>query len=329
MSNLWKDAEKPLYVLAPLADVTDPAFRRVIAKYGKPDVMWTEFVSGDGLYHTREKKGLADSENPLMRDLIYDESERPIVAQLFSSRPEMMEYAAHLAAELGFDGIDINMGCPDRSVEKQGAGAALMRTPELARELILAAKRGAGTVPVSVKTRIGYNTDELVPPAGAWLPTLLSAEPALITIHARTRKEMSLVPARWEHVRAAVDLRSQQNSETLIFGNGDCTDLDDARRRVEESGADGAMLGRAIFGNPWLWSGRRKEDIPLAERLSVLVEHAQLFDALCYQKSFAVMRKHFKSYVLGTPGAKELTARLMTTTNADEVARVAQEWCSA
>lgn len=316
-------------MLAPLADVTDPAFRRVIAKYGKPDVMWTEFVSADGLYHTREKKGLADSENPLMRDLIYDESERPIVAQLFSSRPEMLEYAAHLAAELGFDGIDINMGCPDRSVEKQGSGAALIRTPELARELIVAAKRGAGAVPVSVKTRIGYSKNELTPPNGTWLSTLLSAEPALITIHARTRQEMSLVPARWEHVRAAVDLRSQQNSKTLIFGNGDCTDLDDARRRVAASGADGAMLGRAIFGNPWLWSGKKKEDIPLAERLSVLVEHAQLFDELCPQKSFAVMRKHFKSYVLGTPGAKELTARLMTALNADDVAQIAQEWCSA
>lgn len=321
-------------MLAPMADVTDAAFRRVIAHYGKPDVMWTEFVSADGLYHTREKQKLSDKENPLMRDLMYDESERPIVAQLFSSHPDMMEYAAGLVRELGFDGVDINMGCPDRSVEKQGAGAALMKKPVLARELIRAAKRGAQHIPVSVKTRIGYNRNELE----TWLPELLAEEPAAVAVHARTRKEMSLVPARWEHVHEAVAIRDRLGAQTLILGNGDCESIADAEMRVRESGADGAMLGRAIFGNPFLFSDLRRsenrntpsvveesvvEGLAATQiKLRVLAEHCALFDELCGHKSFAVMKKHFKAYVQGFPGAKELREELMACNSAAEVSAV-------
>ncbi|MEK7099623.1 MAG: tRNA-dihydrouridine synthase family protein, partial [Patescibacteria group bacterium] len=129
MESFWTKLNKPFFVLAPMADVTDPAYRRLIADYGAPDVTWTEFVSADGLYATRERKGMKDEENPLVRDLLYTGAERPIVAQLFTSNPESMRYAANLARELGFDGIDINMGCPDKSIEKQGAGAAMIKTP--------------------------------------------------------------------------------------------------------------------------------------------------------------------------------------------------------
>ncbi len=132
--NFWQKLKKPIVVLAPMADVTDPAFRRIIAKYGKPDVTWTEFVSADGLF-------LGGYEH-LIKDLAFTEEERPIVAQFFTSKPEMMEKAAELAVKLGFDGIDINMGCPDKSIEKQGAGAGHMKNPKLAQEVILAAKRG-------------------------------------------------------------------------------------------------------------------------------------------------------------------------------------------
>ena len=180
--NFWEKLNKPIFVLAPMADVTDAAFRRIIAKYGKPDVFWTEFVSADGLTLAPE-----EGRKKLLRDLEYSESERPIVAQFFTSNPENMKKAAELAVELGFDGIDINMGCPDKSVEKQKAGAALIKNPKLAREIIRAAKAGAGSLPVSVKTRLGYNKDELE----TWLPELLAEEPAVVTIHARTRKEMS------------------------------------------------------------------------------------------------------------------------------------------
>lgn len=220
--TFWEKLQKPFFVLAPMADVTDAPFRRMIAKYsahtrgdgsvGGPDVMWTEFVSADGLMRATE-----EGKEKLMKDLIYSEEERPIVAQLFTSNPEHMEAAAALCAELGFDGIDINMGCPDRSIERQGCGSAMIKNPESAREVIAAAKRGAGTLPVSVKTRLGYNQDQLE----QWLPFLLDCEPAAITVHARTRKEMSKVPARWERVARAVEIRNERGSKTLILGNGD------------------------------------------------------------------------------------------------------------
>lgn len=318
--------KKPIMVLAPMANVTDAAFRRVIAKYGKPDVMWTEFVSADGLF-------LGNAEI-LKRDLMFSEEERPIVAQFFTARPDMMERAARLAVELGFDGVDINMGCPDKSVEKQGAGAALMKNPKLAREVIRAAKVGVdGKIPVSVKTRVGFSKVELE----TWLPEILAENPAVVTVHARTRKEMSKVPARWEHVKRAVEIRNELKSDTLIFGNGDVVDLDDARQKVKETGADGIMLGRAIFGNPFLFAlqgegqmadiGKKSTDISIKEKLKVLVEHTKLFEELLGEvKSFAIMKKHFKAYVNGFAGASELRVKLMETNNADEVGNVVEEY---
>ncbi len=199
MDTFWSRLSKPFFVLAPMADVTDPAYRKLLAEKGKPDVTWTEFVSADGIYHMREKKGIPDAENPLMRDLQFTEAERPIVAQLFSSDPVAMAYTAKLCAELGFDGIDINMGCPDKSIEKQGCGAGMIKTPEVAKAIIRAAREGAfrgkeGGLPVSVKTRIGYNTETM----DEWFPQILSEKPAALTLHLRTRKEMSKVPAHWD-----------------------------------------------------------------------------------------------------------------------------------
>ncbi len=306
--NFWKELKKPIFVLAPMANVTDSAFRVIIAKYGRPDVTWTEFVSADGLALAPE-----EGRNKLLKDLEFTEAERPIVAQFFTSSPENMRKAAALARELGFDGIDINMGCPDKTIEKQGAGAALMKNPKLAREVLKAAKEGAGDLPVSVKTRIGYNKVELE----EWLPEILKEEPAVVTIHARTRKEMSKVPARWEFVKRAVEIRNELKSDTLILGNGDALDIGDARKKVEETGADGVMLGRAIFGNPWLFS----EYIPtLEERLDVCVEHTKLFEKnLGGIKSFALMKKHYKAYVNGFDGAGNLRAKLMEASNAQEV----------
>ncbi|MDQ5948956.1 MAG: hypothetical protein QG589_81 [Patescibacteria group bacterium] len=307
--NFWQTLKKPILVLAPMADVTDPAFRRIIAKYGKPDVTWTEFVSADGLF--------LGGYDALIKDLAFAEEERPIVAQFFTSHPDMMRKASELARTLGFDGIDINMGCPDKSIEKQGAGAALIKNPKLAREIIRAAKEGAGDLPVSVKTRIGFNKNELE----TWLPELLAEEPAVITVHARTRKEMSLVPARWEHVKRAVEIRNSMGSKTLIFGNGDVTDITDAQNKVMETGCDGVMLGRAIFGNPWLFSN--PQHIPsIDEKLQVMVEHTKLFETLLPHKNFSIMKKHYKAYVNGFDGAKELRMKLMETNNAREVGSI-------
>ncbi len=337
--SFWHRLPKPIVVLAPMADVTDAAFRRMIAKYsrhtrkdgteGGPDVMWTEFVSADGLM-----RATPEGREKLMADLMFGDEERPIVAQLFSSHPEYMERAAQLVCGLGFDGIDINMGCPDRSIEKQGCGAAMIKTPQVAREIIRAAKRGAESagrrIPVSVKTRIGYNRDELE----TWLPVLLEESPDVITVHARTRKEMSKVPARWEHVARAVQIRDEaqgvswqaNNPErlpTLIFGNGDVSSVRDAEEKVLRAHADGAMLGRAIFGNPWLFHPEHDlSNIPLTERFRVMIEHTKLFKELLPFKNFALMKKHYKAYVNGFSGAHELRARLMEATSPEEVEEV-------
>lgn len=349
--NFWQKMKEeregePILCLAPMADVTDSAFRFIISKYSKnnfykthPFVIWTEFVSADGLVKAPE-----EGRKKLLKDLEFEEIERPIVAQFFTSKPEMMERAGKLALDLGFDGVDINMGCPDKSIEKQGAGASLIKNPTLAKEIILATKQGVqNKIPVSVKTRLGYNQDELDTPArhsfaegesGGWLSTLLSTNPAVITIHARTRKEMSKVPARWERIKDAVRIRdeiqkdarrktldtnkenlalSDSRLETFIIGNGDVLDTDDARRKCQETGCDGVMLGRAIFGNPWLFS----EHIPTTkEKLEVLMEHISVFDKkLGGIKSFALMKKHFKSYLLGIENIKKLKEDLMQSTD--------------
>jgi nifR3 family TIM-barrel protein len=328
--GFWDRLNKPIMALAPMADVTDAAYRRVIAKYGGPDVMWTEFVSADGLALAPEA-----GRKKLLADLIYTESERPIVAQFFTSRPENMEKAASLARELGFDGVDINMGCPDKSIEKQGAGAAHIKDPKRAQEVIAAAKRGAGSLPVSVKTRLGYNKDELE----TWLPTLLETGLAAITIHARTRKEMSLVPARWERVARAVAIRDEMKSDTLILGNGDAGDLEHARALASETGADGVMLGRAIFGNPWLFCDSLRQ-VSVSQRLKALVEHTKLYEELLPHKSFAIMKKHFKAYIKDFEarpterqsfgrGAAELRGRLMEARDAASVESIAKDFCAS
>lgn len=328
--GFWKKLKKkgkPILVLAPMADVTDAAFRRIIASSGRPDVMWTEFVSADGLSHPVGRK-------KLLIDLSYTTAERPIVAQLFSGRPEKMLEGAKIVRELGFDGLDINMGCPDRGIEKSGAGASLIKDPRLARDIIRAAKKEAGNLPVSVKTRLGYNRDVLE----EWLPELLAERPAVITIHARTRKEMSDVPAHWDRIRDAVRIRDEAGSDTLIFGNGDVMTLADAREKAKETGADGVMLGRAIFGNPWLFSENNRQLIErsvvdrlegktVKERLEVMVEHTKLFEALLGEhKNFAVMKKHFKAYAEGFKGAKELRIKLMETENAREVESLVKDF---
>jgi nifR3 family TIM-barrel protein len=353
MKNFWDKLPNPFLVVAPMADVTDVAFRRMLAQYGKPDVMWTEFVAADGLV-----RATPEGKAKLMADLLYSEEERPVVAQLFTSNPEHMEYAANLCRELGFDGIDINMGCPDRSIEKQGCGSAMIKTPDVAREIIRAAKRGARMgeadgIPVSVKTRIGYNKDEI----DTWIPVILEEQPAALTIHARTRKEMSKVPAQWERVARVVVLRDRLAPQTRIIGNGDVLSREDAYEKIAATGADGAMVGRALFGNPWFFNPERQlphrlnalptsgvdreklishdvsdvdgiTTVSLVERLSVMVEHTKLFAELLPHKNFAVMKKHYKAYVNGFHGAAELRRDLMEQSSSEGVEAVVHAFLS-
>jgi len=329
--GFWKQLEKPIIALAPMADVTDVAFRRLFAQYGKPHVTWTEFVSADGLIRAPgdnpDEHGLS-SKQKLLKDLEYSEGERPIVAQLFSSKPDMMEQAAALVQSLGFDGIDINMGCPDKNIEKQGCGAAMIKNPERAAEIIAAAKRGAPNLPISVKTRIGFNSlDEFEP----WVSFLLKQDIACLTLHWRTRKEMSKVDAHWEFAPRAAKLRGAIAPQTILLGNGDIKTIADAHEKVLTTGIDGVMIGRGIFGNPWFFNEHmtREDDVTVAERLTVMIEHTKLFETLLPHKSFAVMKKHYKAYVDGFKGAKELRLSLMEAANSGEVKDIVEAFLEA
>jgi nifR3 family TIM-barrel protein len=314
-----------LSVVAPMADVTDIAFRSMIARYSKPagpDVIWTEFVSADGLSSAGREV--------LKRDLEFTDIERPIVAQLFTSTPENMRKAAALCRELGFDGIDINMGCPDKSIEKQGAGSAHMKDWRRAQEVIRAAQEGALDIPVSVKTRIGYNKVEFM----EWLPKILECNIPTLTVHLRTRKEMSLVPAHWELMPQIVKLVRDMTGEvseggTILLGNGDVKSVIEGRRLANESGCDGVMVGRGLFGTPWFFADIEGKGKTIEEKLRIMVEHTKLYEEkLGDIKSFAIMKKHFKAYVHGFDGAKELRVELMECNSADEVEKVVEKWLS-
>jgi nifR3 family TIM-barrel protein len=314
--NFWQklaEEKKPFFALAPMADVTDIAQRQMLVKYGKPDVLYTEFVSCDGFLNK-------DGRKALIKNLRFFENEHPIVAQFFSARPENFFECAKLAKKLGFDGFEINMGCPDRSVVDQGAGAALMQNPKLARKIIQAAKEGAGDMPVSIKTRIGFNKNEIE----TWLLELLAEKPALITIHGRTKKEMSDVAAHWDIIARAVEIA--KGSGVLIMGNGDVASLEDGIKKAKEIGVDGIMVGRGIFGNPWFFNPKVK-NISVEKKLHAMVEHTKLFKReLSEIKNFCVMKKHFKAYAGGFSGAKELRVKLMETKNVKEVEKIVREF---
>ncbi|MBI4363469.1 MAG: tRNA-dihydrouridine synthase [Candidatus Doudnabacteria bacterium] len=335
--GFWSKLNNPIMALAPMANVTDAAMRKIIAKYGKPDVMFTEFVSADGLVSKGREK--------LLVDFWYEEGQRPIVAQIFGSKPENIFKAAQIVRRLKFDGLDINMGCPDRAVLKQGAGGALIKNPKLAQEIIQAAKEGAGDLPVSVKTRIGFGK----PVIEEWLPVLASQGLAAIIVHLRTVKEMSDVPAHWEVMPEIVDLVRGRPSEDgpLILGNGDVMSILEAEEKCKQTGCDGVMLGRAIFGNPRLFRDKDhygniesrigvrdklnsasllrdpESSSGLREKMRVMLEHTFLFEKMFKDiKNFDIMKKHYKAYVSGFDGAKELRAKLMGAKTAREVLEI-------
>lgn len=325
--NFWIGLPRPIMALAPMANVTDAAFRRMFAECGKPDVLWTEFVSVEGL--------LSRGRERLLPDLWFAPGEHPIVAQIFGGKPEQFEEIGPFIKSLGFDGIDINMGCPDRGVEKSGAGAGLIKDPARAREIVRAAKRGAGGLPVSVKTRLGYRD---ITEMDGWMETLLEEGLAALTVHLRTRDEMSDVPAHWELAPKIVALRDRVAPDTLVLGNGDVESLADGRQKAKGSGMDGVMVGTGAFGNPWFFSGRVPD---VRERLERLVKHTELFEELYRSdnprpinqggriKNFEIMKKHYKSYTNSSPaglatfdGAKELRVKLMEAKNAADVQRI-------
>jgi len=310
--GFWAKLPKPFFALAPMLDVTDMAFRQMFVKYSKkakkslgPHVMFTEFVSADGICSKGGKKNIL----PM---LDFKNNEKPIVAQIFSSKPENMLKTARLCRKLGFDGIDINMGCPERNILKQGAGAALIQEPKLAQEIIYATKKGAGNLPVSVKTRLGFSKNEIE----TWIPALLETDLAAITLHARTRKEMSKTSADWDSVKRMMEIIKESGKSTLGIGNGDIWSIEDAQEKIKKYKCDGVMIARGSFGKPWFFAAGQ-EKTP-EEKVQALKEHTKLFDKLCKHKNFSSMKKHFKAYLSDFDRAKELRKRLMKVKNYEE-----------
>ena len=307
MQTIWHRLKRPFFALAPMENVTDTVFRRIVARCGRPDVFFTEFVSTEGMCSKGYER--------VKRRLEFTDEERPIIAQIWGSKPEKFFKAAKMVASMGFDGIDINMGCPDRKIVGKGSCSGLIRTPSLAQEIILATKEGAGILPVSVKTRIGYKdirTQE-------WIGFLLEQPIAAITIHARTVKEMSKVPAHWEEIEKAVLLKNQMKKDILIIGNGDVVSYKDAMAKYEHFKVDGIMIGRGIFDNLWIFRDLDPLKISHEEKLRLLINHISLFEKVWgTDKPYDVMKKFFKLYISDFPNATTLRSELMQSPTAKD-----------
>lgn len=361
--SFWHDIAQPVIGLSPMDGVTDPAFRFIVARYGKPDVQFTEFINVDEVCH---------GVDAAWSQLRYDEIERPIVAQIYGADPDKFYQVAQVVCELGFDGVDINMGCPSKNVSARGCGAALIRNPALAKEIIRAVQAGVndwasghrldavglrprvvervkalastrtgdGTtprrpIPVSVKTRLGYDAVVIED----WAAVLLEERPAAISIHGRTLAQMYRGRADWDAIGRAAKL--VRETSTLVFGNGDVESMDDLVRKVRDTRVHGVLIGRSALGNPWIFcakagakaavngeeggqspGGRGTVPVPLQERFRIALEHARYFESLGGASRFSAMRKHLGWYCTGFFKAAEVRAQMFRATGSCDVERI-------
>lgn len=307
MRNFWVDLPKPFFILAPMEAVTDVVFRHVIAEAAAPDVWFTEFTNATGW--------AAAGEPAIGGRLIKTADEQPLVAQLWGAVPKAMEQLAAHVATLGYQGIDINMGCPDKSATKSGGGSAMICNPENAAAIIAAAKTSG--LPVSVKTRLGYSRiDEW----RGWLTHILEQDVVNLTIHLRTKKEMSKVPAHFELISEIKQLRDEIAPQTLLTINGDIRDRQHGEQLVAKTGVDGVMIGRGIFNNPFAFEKASRKHTR-DELLGLLETQLHLYDTYSNKTSrpFDTLKRFFKIYVRDFEGAAELRDKLMHTKNTDEV----------
>jgi nifR3 family TIM-barrel protein len=327
--------------------ITDHPFRHIQKKYGKPMLLYTEFTGVERL---------AIGDRDLLKDFLYDESQRPIIGQIFGNSPPLFRRMAVLLCQLGFDGIDINMGCPSPSVVHRGSGAGLINTPDLALAIVQAVKDGVEdwrngmtlrdlrgvpqpviaevearqqrlpptyqqrrAIPISVKTRIGYER----PLVREWIPRLLESEPAAIALHGRTLRQGYSGQADWDAIALAAEIAHA--TPTLLLGNGDVESLADAHRRIAACGTDGVLIGRASYGNPFVFRQEGDHHARLKDReglLRIALEHAHLYEACLGQNEgyrFLPMRKHLSWYVRGVPSASHLRRELIQSWSVAEV----------
>lgn len=335
--HMWLNLTLPITGLAPMDGVTDGAFRQMVALKGKPDVMFTEFTSVEGI--------CAGVVKPL-KAFIYSDNEHPIIAQLFGITPDCFYRAFFLMAELGFDGVDINMGCPAGNVSSRGAGAGLIQTPKLAIEIIKATKQAAldwkngktindvnlpnasiefaknhqpkqnqqnRLIPISVKTRTGYNTDT----AEEWIKNLTEAKPDAITLHGRTFKQLYTGLANYDSIAKAAKI-AHKNDITFL-GNGDINTIKQGKEICKQHGLDGFLIGRAALGNPWIFSSHTPT---IKEKLEAAIEHCKLHEKHLPQVPFVAIRKHLSWYCRGFTNATDIRQQLMHANSTGDVEEI-------
>jgi tRNA-dihydrouridine synthase B len=304
----------PIIGLAPMDGVTDAPFRYITDIVGHPDIIYTEFVS---------VKGLILGKSSIQRMLLKHETKTKMIAQFFGVEPEYFYKAAFIAIEKGFDGVDINMGCPDKAVFNRGGGAGLILQPKLAKEIILSVKKAVKEgkekfkikkpITVSVKTRTGYKE----PITKEWIGNLLEAEPDIICVHGRTFRQKYLGVADWSQIGIAAELAKKTN--TKIFGNGDIRSREQALLRIKEYNLEGVLIGRAALGNPWIFQGI----IPTTEeRFKVIIEHCKKFIEFFPNADLSIMRKHLGWYAKDFPHAAEVRNDLMQVNNIEDVKKI-------
>ncbi|MEI7683175.1 MAG: tRNA-dihydrouridine synthase [Candidatus Saccharibacteria bacterium] len=304
------DLPKPFLVLAPMDDVTDSVFRQVVAAMAAPDLYFTEFVNVDGLQSPGREK--------LLPKLQHTAKEKPLIAQIWGKSPENYYKTTLELKEMGFAGVDINMGCPDKSVVKNGCCSALCNDREAAGEIIKAVKRAAGEdFPVSVKCRLGFDEIDL-----SWIEFLLSFKLNMLTIHGRTTREMSKVPCHWDVIGQIPALRDKLSPATSIVGNGDVMSRQQAEELAEQYNLDGIMIGRGIFEDPFIFALKSPwADYSRQQKLRLFKKHIDLF-AKTWQhneRKVHTLNKFCKVYVNGFDGAKELREHFMAATSTEEL----------
>lgn len=313
--NFWNDLPQPFFILAPMEDVTDVVFRHVVAKAGKPDVFFTEFTNSESYCHALGRESVRGR-------LTFTPDEQPMVAHIWGDRPEFFEAMSKDMKTMGFKGVDINMGCPAPNVFRHGRGAGLIRRPEVAAAIIQAAKKGG--LPVSVKTRLGHTRiDEWK----EWLTHVLKQDIANLSIHLRTKKEMSQVDAHWELIPEIKALRDEIAPQTKLTINGDIEDVAMGMKLVEQYGVDGVMIGRGVFHNPYCFEKEATTHSP-KERMDLFRHHLDLFDQYSDKepKSYKPLRRFFKIYIKEFNGASDLRVRLMDTQTTDEARALIDEF---
>ncbi|WP_050614031.1 tRNA dihydrouridine synthase [Bacillus testis] len=309
LDNFWRNLPRPFFILAPMEEVTDVVFRHVVSAAARPDVFFTEFTNSESYCHPEGKQSVRGR-------LTFTEDEQPIVAHIWGDKPEKFRQMSIGMAKQGFKGIDINMGCPVPNVAGDGKGSGLILRPEVAAELIQAAK--AGGLPVSVKTRLGYTE---VGEWREWLTHILKQDIANLSIHLRTRKEMSQVDAHWELIPEIKKLRDEVAPDTLLTINGDIPDHQTGLKLAHQYGIDGIMIGRGIFHNPFAFEKEPKEH-DSKELLGLLRLHLDLYDKYSKEletRPFTALHRFFKIYVKGFRGASGLRNQLMNTKSTNEV----------